>query len=133
MRTEKFMLPCLLCLLALTTIASAQSAEQMLSSCKWIENAKVSGDDVAIPRDFESGECWGAFGVVQNVIWVADPSQGRRLFEVCAPSESSRTQLIAIFVDYVKHNPKTMSDKFFFTARAALANAFPCAKTQANH
>jgi hypothetical protein len=60
---------------------------------------------------------------------VADPSRGP-VFGVCAPSESTRTQLIAIFVDYVKRNPKTMSDKFFFTARAALTEAFPCAKAQ---
>jgi len=118
----------LLFVLTITSVASAESAEHMLSSCRWVETAHFRGEDVAVPRDFESGMCWGAFDVVQTVIGVvADPAKGP-IFGVCAPSESTRTQLIAIFVEYVKRNPKTMSDDFFFAARKALREVFPCKK-----
>ncbi len=39
----------------------AQTAEEMVSRCRNMVNARVVDDKVQIPRDFDSGVCWGAF------------------------------------------------------------------------
>jgi hypothetical protein len=123
----------LLCLVALTSVASAESVEQMLSSCRWIETAKISAGEngqvnVNLPQDFESGRCWGAFGVVQDVINIVGPTGP--ILSVCAPAKTTRTQLITVFVDYAKRHPTTMSENFFPTVWPVLIEAFPCPKTQ---
>jgi len=47
-------------------------------------------------------------------------------FDVSAPTESRRTQLISIFVDYARRNPKRLHDDFLDTAIEALRSVFPC-------
>jgi len=69
--------------------------------------------------------CWGAFSVIQDETrWIEET--GKRQFGICTPEHSTRTQLIAIFVDYAKRNPSKYSDEFHIVVAAALQEAFPC-------
>jgi hypothetical protein len=114
-------------LLASVGTASAESTAEMLSSCKSLSEAAVTGDRVTVTKDFPSGMCWGAFAVVQRVIATTYRS-GQTVFTVgvCAPTESKRTQLIAVFVDYARRNPQRLHEDFFAVATDALTVAFPC-------
>jgi Ssp1 endopeptidase immunity protein Rap1a len=121
-----------LALLALVTasLGLAESAEEMLSSCKLLADAKVSNGQVTLPKDFESGRCWGAFGTFQDLARTSMPRppalREEPVFGFCAPSSSTRTQYIAIFVEYARRNPKRLNEDFFDVALDALVDAFPC-------
>jgi hypothetical protein len=115
----------LLILLA-TVIGRAESAEEMLSSCKPMMNAKVQGETVGFQHNFETGLCWGAFGALQRLSRLADSNMKPLLPIGCAPENSTRTQLIAIFVDYVRKNPQRLNEDFPIVAMAAISTAFPC-------
>jgi CTP synthase (UTP-ammonia lyase) len=111
-------------------VAHSESAEEMVSNCKWIAEAKVSDDQIEIPTDFHSGVCWGAFGTIQKAISVVPysfPKEGP-LLGVCAPENSTRSQLIRIFIAYTERHPEKLHKDYFFIAIAALKEAFPCPK-----
>jgi hypothetical protein len=114
--------------LVTASLGLAESAEEMLSSCKQIADAKVSNGKVTLPQDFQSGKCWGAFGTFQELASVIINPAKEPAFGVCAPASSTRTQYIAIFVEYVRRNPKRLNDGFFDVAWAALVDAFPCSR-----
>jgi hypothetical protein len=106
----------------------AQSAEEMISNCKELSEAKISDHKIAVPQDFESGVCWGAFGTVLDAIFVVPdsfPKDGPML-HVCAPQEVTVTEIIQIFIAYTKQHPEQLHKEYFFVALAALKGAFPC-------
>lgn len=105
--------------------AFAESTQEMLSACRSIAKAKVSADNVNLPQDFSTGECWGAFIVVQKVIVLIDETN-IPIHRVCAPANSTRAQLISIFVDYAEKNPQRLHEDFFYVAIDSLRMAFPC-------
>ena len=104
--------------------ALAFSAEELLSACRLIAKAEVTGDYVRFPTNYETGICWGAFGVIQKVIVQADDTGP--IHGVCAPSNSKLTQLISIYVAYAEKNPQRLHADFFHVALESLGNAFPC-------
>ena len=105
------------------------SAEEMLSACRDLPAARVTDGGTSIPQNFDSGMCWGAFGVLQTVIGIVHVDERdktySRVLGVCVPSGVTRTQLIAIFVDYAKRNPQRYHEEFFFVVKDALKAAFP--------
>jgi len=115
----------LLCVVAFAVPAFAESMEEMLTSCKLLAEAKVEGGEVSFPRDYPSGMCWGAFSTLQRVIVMVDNNM-RPYFHVCAPKNSTRSQLIAVFVEYSRRNPQRLHEDFFIVAIEALSGAFPC-------
>jgi hypothetical protein len=44
----------------------AETTQEMLSACRDLSTARVTGDQVSLPQDFGSGRCWGAFDVIQT-------------------------------------------------------------------
>jgi hypothetical protein len=112
-------------LLFTSSSASGDTTAEMLSACKRMAEAEVQGDMVAIPQDFRSGVCWGAFITLQDLIVKAHPG-GQPIFRVCAPPASTRTQLIAVFVDYAKRNPRRLHEDFFEVSLDSLRAVFPC-------
>jgi hypothetical protein len=104
----------------------AESAEEMLSSCKQLAEARVSEGLVNLPRDFESGRCWGAFGVFQRAAAQTIEPDDQPVLRVCAPPNSTRTQYIVIFVNYAKQHSESLNEDFFTVAWRALRKAFPC-------
>lgn len=102
-----------------------ESAEQMVSDCKPLANAKITGDEVAVPSDLRSGICFGAFLAFYRAIWYVDGS-GKPLFGVCAPHHISTTQLIKVFIAYTERHHERLQDDFFRIALNASREAFPC-------
>jgi hypothetical protein len=108
----------------------AQSAEEMVSNCKELSEAKISAHQISVPQDFETGVCWGSFGTVLSAIFVVPdsfPKDGPML-HVCAPQEVTLTELVQIFIAYTKQHPEQLHKEYFFVALAALKGAFPCQK-----
>jgi hypothetical protein len=112
-------------ILLAATIGRAETAEEMLSSCKKLSEAKVSDGKVTAPPDFDSGQCFGSFRAIQFYSKFAGPDY-QPVLHVCIPKDNTVTQLLAIFIDYVKRNPKTLSQDFFLAAHNSLVEAFPC-------
>jgi hypothetical protein len=106
--------------------ARAESTEEMLSSCRSVAEAKVVNGSIDLPQDFATGACWGAFSTVQSAIFLALGKDKTLALHVCAPLNVSRTQLIALFVDYARRNPKRLNEEFFYVTLDALWAAFPC-------
>ena len=108
-------------------LSRAETVEEMLSACRPIAEARVSEGVVVLPQSHEAGVCWGAFAVVQHLTTWAEAKTGKRHFGVCNSANSTRTQLIAIFVEYAKRNPRRYSEDFSDVVFEALEEAFPCA------
>ena len=112
--------------------AFAESAEELLSACKPIVDAKVSGQNIQFPHDFNTGECWEAFGTLQRISRYSDSNPPNKpLLPIgCAPPESTRSELIAVFVEYVQRHPEHRHDDFVDVVLAAFQTAFPCGKAK---
>ncbi len=108
-----------------TTECRAESTEQMLSACRQIADAKISGDTIEMDHTFDIGLCWGAFSVIQRLSATVDHEM-KPILSSCAPSESTRTQLIAIYVRYAEKHPEKYHQDFVYTALSAMREAFPC-------
>ena len=112
-----------------TSPAFCESAEEMASACRTVAAAKVSATGVALPTDFDSGLCWGAFAALQkaiNIVASASPRPNVPFLGICAPETSTRTQLILIFEEFSRRHPERLNADFFFVALDALREAFPC-------
>jgi hypothetical protein len=111
-------------------LSKAETVEEMLSACRPLAEAKVSEGNVYVPHDLndrEAGICWGAFAVIQRVItWTYTEDSDQPILSVCAPEKSTRTQLIAVFVEYAKSHPHRYSEDFTHLVFDALREAFPC-------
>jgi hypothetical protein len=105
-----------------------ETAEEIVSACRLLENAKVVGDRVDMPKDFSSGMCWGAFSAVQSAILLKFSDETDPMLRVCAPANSTRTQLIAIFMAYIRTYPDKLHEDFMGMAIFALRAAFPCSQ-----
>ena len=105
-------------------LASADSAQQLLSECRSIANVDVSGEDIRFQQTYETGVCWGTFGAIQKVIFTA--TTRRPLYGVCAPPNSTLSQLVAIFVSYAEKNPQHLHEDGFDIALESLQVAFSC-------
>lgn len=117
----------LLLLIATAGLGMAESAEEMLSACRPLTTAKVQADAVEFAHTFDTGTCWGgAFGALQSVSRAASANNKPMLPIGCAPVASTRTQWIAIFVEFAQKNPQRFNEEFSFVAMAAMRAAFPC-------
>jgi len=114
-------------LFAAVPLAFSQSAEEMVSNCKGIAEAKVSGDQVVVPSNLESGICWGAFASFDAAMHYVGENN-RPFFGVCEPSESTRSQMIKIFIAYAERHPDSYHKDFFLVALLAGRETFPCRK-----
>ena len=113
-------------LIAMPTIAVGEPAREMLSKCSQnLSSLPLKGKFVSLPRTVSAGWCWGAFEVLQRLIVYSDEAN-QRLFRVCAPAESTRVEIIRIFLGYAKQHPKELDDEFTDMALSSLAEAFPC-------
>jgi hypothetical protein len=114
-------------LISCSSSAFAETAQEMLSACRPIAKANLSGSKgkATGPDTFNAGKCWGAFTVIQNAIERVDDRM-LLIYNLCPPAESSKTQLIAMFVDYAEKNPQRLQEEFFDVFLDALRKAFPC-------
>jgi hypothetical protein len=108
----------------------AEPAEEMLSACRPITQAKVSEGGVAFKKTSETGMCWGAFASLESAINFSDWND-HPLLDVCAPKDFTRTQLIAIFVTYIEKHPEQYNWEFFQVATNSLLDVWTCKATKA--
>ena len=102
--------------------AQAESALQMASLCRPVAKSEVTADGVVLmPSTFAAGQCWGAFAAVQTAFHLRDRSVG-----VCLPKESTRLQLIRVFLQYVDQHPESSHEDFVWISILAFDEAFPC-------
>jgi hypothetical protein len=108
-------------------IAFAESTQEMLSACRDIPKAEIpNAKTVRLPQNFNTGMCWGAFAVLENgCMLIVD---NKPFLGVCLPTESTRTQLISVFVNYAEKNPQRLHEPFFIIAIDSLREAFKCPK-----
>jgi hypothetical protein len=102
----------------------AETAEEMLSACRPIAQARVSDGKIDLPQTFDAGSCWGAFAALHQVTMLLE--NGKPSLHVCLPEDTTRTELIALFVRYVESHPKVYSENFALVAMNAMIEAFPC-------
>jgi|SRR5689334_21114444 hypothetical protein len=113
-------------LFTMSGVAVAEPAREMLSRCsQGFSSLPAHGKVVSMPRTVSSGWCWGAFEVLQRLIVYSDEAN-QHLFRVCAPPESTRVEIIRIFLDYAKRHPKELDEEFTDMALTSLTEAFPC-------
>jgi len=113
--------------LMISSPSFGESAGEMSSNCRKIADAKVSGDTISYVQDHDTGVCWGAFLVLQDMVMVIDDSVGKkRIFSICPPSESRRLQYILIFLKYAKDHPEQLHEDFLFVALDSLRKTWPC-------
>jgi hypothetical protein len=107
--------------------AVAETAEEMLASCRLVANAPVREGRVILPSDERAHECWGAFGVIQELSRQLVAGNPLPMFSSsCIPDGMRRTELAAIFVSYVDKHPERRQENFTYLVLAAFAEAYPC-------
>jgi len=117
-------------LLALTLWAlpaQAESALEMASFCRPVaKSAPDSGGFMyQVPPTFEAGRCWGAFSAIQAALVIGD--EERPYLRDCPlPGNSSRLQLIRVFLRYIDQHPESYDENFVLVALSAFDDAFPC-------
>jgi hypothetical protein len=114
------------CCLFTASLLHAQSAGAMASSCKQVVKAAVNQRITVLPRDFDSGMCWGAFVTVEQSVKPAAATKTQPAPGVCIPENTGRTRLIAAFIDFATSHPERAQEDFYLVARDALKAAFPC-------
>lgn len=126
----------LLCFFTLIVIAFAgshtcysETTEEMLSACRPITQAKIVDGKVDLQGDYNSGLCWGAFASIHALLLFVDTNENP-LLHVCLPSDATRTQLIAVFVQYAEKHPEEYNEEFAKVTINALLKAFPCKAKQ---
>jgi hypothetical protein len=96
----------MICLLTVPISASAESVLEVESKCRAIATVEIRANGVVhLPLDADTQFCWGAFASIQQVISILDEN-GQWLFRVCAPQETTRVQLIKIFLKYSNQHPE---------------------------
>lgn len=125
MNTKVLFHLCFCLALFVPQLSSASSAQELLSGCRSIANADVSGEGIRFQRTYQTGVCWGTFGAIQKVIVHIDETK-RPIYGVCAPPSSTLSQLVAIFVSYAEKNPQRLHEEGFDIAVESLQVAFPC-------
>jgi hypothetical protein len=128
MKPMRFLFVLMLIVAGLTSgkTCYAETAEEMLSACRPVMNAKVSDGKINLPPDFESGACWGAFGAIQDLLTAINAITKKPMFGVCMPESTTRTQIIAIFVRYAEKHPEKYNERFVWVAEAGIREVFPC-------
>jgi hypothetical protein len=105
---------------------SAATAEEMLSACRSVNTAAVADGKISLPQDFESGECWGAFDVLDTMFRTKNAETRHLFFGVCLPEKTTRTELIAIFIRFMENHPEKYPDDFTMVAVSAVWDSFHC-------
>jgi hypothetical protein len=116
-------------LFSATSAEAKYSTEEMLSDCQSIVSAVKSTDDpdnVELENTFSTGNCWGAFSSLQQILVIRAQGLKRPLMGVCVPEEATLLKLIKQFHSYARRHPERLQEPFITVAVAALGTAYPC-------
>jgi hypothetical protein len=110
--------------------ANAQSAGEMLRTCKGVLDAKPGSKpgEVAIATTYENGQCWGHFRTYQQLSGLHFSSDKHPALNLCVPEQVTLTQWISIFAKHVNDNPTEMHVEWWLMVYRALAAQWGCEK-----
>jgi hypothetical protein len=112
--------------LFLPSLSHADTAAEMFSACKPLAEAHVEEGYVKMPGTQSASKCWGAFAAIQDETTLID-GEDRHIFPFgCVPATAKRTDLIAVFVEYVRRHPEQRQEKFVSVVIDAFGAAYPC-------
>lgn len=104
---------------------NAETAGEMLDACRLITASPTDMRKVRIPNA-TAMLCWGAFSTLQDLGRYRDPDSRKGLLSFCSPPNSTRTQMIAVFIQFAEAQPANWHKDFTLVAVGALSKAFPC-------
>jgi hypothetical protein len=102
------------------------TAEEVASWCQPYRTAVVRDAQVSVSATADSPVCFGAFLATQQFINVNLSSGTPPIFGVCAPPESTATELIKVYLRYLDEHPEQGHQRFSIVVLASLRNAYPC-------
>jgi len=65
--------------------------------------------------------------MLQSVLLLSEPS-GQRSLNACAPPDTTRAELIAIFVKYIESHPEDYDKGFQLAPVNSIFKVYPCGK-----
>jgi hypothetical protein len=120
---------------AVGTIAAAASVsptqavtgQELLRQCETLERgATVSGETIRLPKSQDAAACWFYMGAVQDVSATVEEEGGPSLIGSCAPSETTRMELVRAFTKYARAHRADLDLRATALIIPALSKAFPC-------
>jgi hypothetical protein len=111
--------------------AAPYSAGEMLSECQGLlSTAQKTADPEAIELDntFSTGNCWGAFLSIQQLLTIKLAGARNPMFNACLPEDTTLVQIIQTFDAHARKHPERLSEPFTIVAAGALQDSFHCPK-----
>lgn len=106
---------------------SMESAGEIASICIAVVNTEAGPDgELHFKPTFDSGRCWGTFAAVQALSRIKSVADRPPLLGICAPADTTRRDLVKIFIDYVNSHPESRTQDFSVVAIIALRSQYPC-------
>jgi hypothetical protein len=105
------------------------TAQEMLTDCQAIiESAKTSGnpEELELDNTFATGNCWGAFSSIQQIVATRKEGGKSTLLQICVPPDTTLLRIIQIFDLFARSNTERQGEPFTKVALAALRSAYPC-------
>jgi hypothetical protein len=108
--------------------AHATSANDLSQLCKeMLSETKTQTDGrISFPLTFDNGLCWGFFDAFRGLSRVQLNIDTATILHICAPAETTLTQLVRTFIEYAERNTQRLNDPAEIVALSALSEAFPC-------
>lgn len=103
----------------------AETVLEMVSACRGLQNVNVQDGRFDFPGDNSSVVCWGAFVAIQSLSVMQWPN-GAMLLGACPPANSTRLELIKVFLKYAAGHPEKLHEPFGNGLVTALVTAYPC-------
>jgi hypothetical protein len=102
--------------------AANETTEQMVHACRKIQYVDINPDGTVtgLSNDFDTGHCWGAISAVEALTELL-----REQGKICGGA-STRTQSVAIFMEYAKRHPERYNQLFTAVGVDSMREAFPC-------
>ena len=116
------------CALLAPLKANATSANELLQLCKEMLSETKSQTDgrISFPLTFGNGLCWGFFDAFRGLSRLQSDDGSKTILYICAPAETTLTQLTRTFIEYAESNAQQLNDPAEIVALLALNKAFPC-------
>jgi Rap1a immunity proteins len=116
------------CTLLAPLKAHATSANDLMQLCKEMLSETKSQTDgrISFPLTFDNGLCWGFFDAFRGLSRLQSDTDTTTILHICAPAETTLTQLARTFIEYAESNAQRLNDPAEIVALLALSKAFPC-------
>ena len=109
----------------------AETAEELALICTSIAGTSPASDgQLYFNQTFDNGRCWGAFAAVQALSRIKSAVDRPPLLGICAPTETTRRELVKVFIDYIAGHPELRTQDFSVVVIMALRRQYPCRNSE---